>query len=243
LRIISTKNEATNRLKILVYGRPGVGKTRLATTIDEPTLVVSVEAGHLVLADKDLDMVDISVDDRGEILPKEKRFDQLYNVYKYLTCEEARRKYKWIYIDSITEIGELLIESLQARSEYSSRKMVLPMYQEYTKSIRSLIKSFRDLPYYNVVFTALLEDKPEKDGKKTPYRALLPGEKVPDQMGGFFDLYLYMTIMKGKDGKEQRVLVTEGSTTYEAKDRSTKLEKYEKPNLAEIARKIRGESK
>jgi phage nucleotide-binding protein len=242
VRIVSTKNEAVNRLKMLIYGRPGVGKTRLAATIGEPTLLISAESGHLVLADSDIDMIDLSVDENGAVVPKERRFDQLQKAYKFVaTDEKARQKYKWIYIDSISEIGESILESLSARPEFSSRKMILPMYQEYTKIIRSLIKSFRDLPYYNVVFTALLEDKDDGDAKSRPNRALIPGQKVPDQIGGFFDLYLQMAIMKDKKGDEQRVLITQGSTAFEAKDRSSKLEKYEKPNLAEIARKIRGE--
>lgn len=240
MRIISTKDEAVNRLKFLIFGKPGVGKTYLAKTISEPTLLISAEAGHLVLADSEIDMIDISVDDDGNILPKEKRFDQLQKVYKYLLTDEARNKYKWIFFDSITEVSENLIESLMAKPEFSAKKMALPMWGEYAKSMRSLIKAFRDLPYYNVVFTAISEEIPATEEGGEKHVGVMVKGKISQSIGMFFDEMFYLGVRSTQDGDE-RLLLTSSQSHIPAKDRSGKLDKYEKPNLANIASKIRGE--
>ena len=42
MRIVNTDSLGASEIKILVYGESGAGKTTLATTIDEPVLVVSL---------------------------------------------------------------------------------------------------------------------------------------------------------------------------------------------------------
>ena len=237
--IKSTKNASDGRLKLLIYGRSGVGKTRLASTIGEPTLVISAEAGHLVLRDFDLDMIDMATDDNNEMLAKEKRFDRLLEIYSYIQTEAPRKKYKWIYIDSLTEIAENLLEKLDVNPKFNNPKMMLLKWAEYTKQMNLLTKAFRDIPYYNVVFTAISDESDDKDGNPRPIKPLLKGQKVPDQIGMYFDELLYFGSKTEKE-EEKRYLLTQGTQMIFAKDRSGKLNKYEQPNLATIAEKIRG---
>lgn len=243
--IQSTKGASSDRLKFLVMGPSGVGKTHLASTIGEPTLLISAEAGHLTLNEFDIDMIDLSIDqdDQGKTvyLDEKGRYQKLLKVFNWLKTEEPRKKYKWVYFDSVTELGGIVIRMLEKDPRFSAAKMTMPRYGEYTKIMTSLILNIRDLPFYNVVFTGLVELK-EHDGVKDPASILLPGAKLPESLPAFLDGVFYYGIKR--DGKEdKRYLLTTATSEAYAKDRSGKLNKYEKPNLAEIAKKIKGEKK
>lgn len=235
--IKSTKSLHINSLKMIIYGEPGAGKTTLASTIKEPTLIISAEAGLLSLNGHDIDVVDISQDDEGSIIPKEKRIARLFEVYKFLLTAEAKRKYRWIFIDSITEIAQNLLESLH--QEFPDRKDTLVLYGENGKRMRSLIKSFRDLPHYNVVFTALSEREKDETGRY--YLGISMPGKISQAVPAFFDEVLYLHTAKDEQGNVDRVLVSKKTDNNVCKDRSSKLLPVEKPDLSIIAGKIQNQ--
>jgi phage nucleotide-binding protein len=236
LKVLSTKNIGVDRLKILVYAPPGSGKTTLAKTINEPTLVISAEAGLLVLKDADIDVVDITTDDNGQLIPKESRIKRLTEAYSYLLKPESQAKYKWVFIDSLTEIGQNLVEQLQ--KEHPDRKDALVLWGEYSKNMRSIIKALRDLPHYNVVMTALSERDKDENGVYTTGVAL--NGKISQALPGFFDEVFYYDLRKDSEGKVVRRLLTQATDTVVAKDRSGMLKQFEEPNLNQIAKKIKG---
>ena len=240
MKVTNTKGVGTDALKILVFGESGVGKTTLAGTISEPTIIISAEAGLLSIRDKKIDVIDIALDDKGEVVPQEKRIGRLGEAYKFLLTEEARKKYKWVFIDSLTEISQNLVAQLQ--QEFPERKDSLVLYGENAKRMRSLVKSFRDLPYYNVVFTALsATDKDENNQRFTGVSII---GKLADQLPAFFDEVFYLHVEKHVEtGELKRILVTEKSEKLMAKDRSGKLNKFEAPDLSVVAAKIKGDKK
>jgi len=242
LKIQSSKQYSSDKLKILVYAPPGAGKTSLAKTIpkDEPTLIISAEAGLLCLNDSDIDVLDITQDDEGRLIPKEKRIARLGEAFQFINTPEAIKKYKWIFIDSLTEISQNMMEQLYV--EFPDRASSLVMYGENSKRMRSLIKSFRDIPHYNVVMTALAEV--EKDENNMRITGVSMVGSMSGKIPAYFDEVLYLAVVENKEtGETKRTLITGASDKLVCKDRSGRLAKYEEPSLAVIASKIRGEGK
>lgn len=240
MTITNTKGIGVDTLKMLVIGEPGSGKTFLAGTINEPTIIISAEAGLLCLKDKDIDVFDITRDNKGGLIPKENRIARLGEAYKFLLSDAALKKYKWVYIDSLSEISQNLMEQLY--TEFPERKDTLPMYGENAKRMRSLIKSFRDLPGYNVVFSCLSTVDKDENGQR--YIGVSIVGSMADKIAAFFDEVFYLNALKNSEtGKIERQLITEKSEKLVAKDRSGMLDRIEPANLALIANKIRGKKK
>lgn len=243
MHITTTLNSSNDRIKGVIYGDPGAGKTTLASTFQdlEKVLFVSVEAGTAAIADKDIAMIDCTVNDKGEVLTPKARIERLKELYKYLLTKEAKEKYDIIYIDSLSEIADCVVESLQSNPDYSDPSKAYKMWGQYTKEMKHFIKLFRDLPSYHVFFTALMEfDKDESGNFKKSLS--FPG-KISHKAPQFFDEVFLLEVKKDKEGKEHRMLLTEATTIATAKDRSGALEKYEPCDLQIIIEKITNKTK
>lgn len=236
MKIGSTELIGQNELKILVYGESGSGKTSLAKTIGEPTLIISAEAGLLPLRSSKIDVIDITKDDEGNLIPKENRIKRLGEAYSYINSDEARKKYKWVLIDSLSELSQNLVEQLQV--EFPERKDSLVLYGELNKRTRSLVKTFRDLPGYNVIFTALSEVDKDESGMRVIQPTMIG--KFANQLPALMDEVFYLHVEKNEEtGDTRRVLVTQKSDRLIAKDRSGVLDKIEIADISVIAKKIR----
>lgn len=231
MKVKSTKAYSDDRLKFLVYSPPGIGKTTLAKTLQEKTLIVSAEAGLLSLKGTDIDVYDLTEDENGNAVPKEQRVARLFTLYKWLAKDEAKKKYKWLFVDSLTEIAQNLVEELLI--QFPDPKDGLKMWGEYAIKSRSLVKSFRDLNY-NVVFTALEIEEKDENGRRY-LRPDMQG-RTGKQLPAFFDEVLHLEI----DNEGKRQILTQPKENISAKDRSGALDIYEPADLWTLVTKIRG---
>lgn len=224
IKLTTTRQQAqTNGVKVLVYGQAGAGKTVLcATTPDHSkTIILSAESGLLSIGEADIDVVTIeSVDD-------------LMEAYRWLTETEQGLSYEWICLDSISEIAEVVLNKAKKDS-----KDPRAAYGDMQEKVEDAIRAFRDLPR-NVYFAAKLEAY-QDDAKVIRYRPMFPGQKLSANVPYFFDEVFLMRVDKDEHGNPLHYLQTRADTKYPAKDRSGKLDVNERPNLAAIAAKIRG---
>jgi len=239
MKITSTRASANHAIKALIYGESGIGKTYLASTLNGKTLVISAESGLLSLANFDIDVIDLSVDDTGKPVTKSMKIDRIMEVYKFLLKPESLAKYDNVFIDSLTEIGQNVSEKFKL--EFPEKKDALKLWGEYNDKMRSIIKAFRDLPKYNVVMTALV--KFDKDDTNCRNALINIQGSIGEHLPQFFDEVFFYGLSVKEDSATSRMLYTSKSDRYIAKDRSGRLKPMEDPDLSGIFLKIKKETK
>ena len=207
-------------IKILIYGRSGVGKTTLAGTTPD-VLMLSAEAGVLSLRDKSIPMIQITT------------VAELSEAYHWITTNPQAKCFKTIFLDSITEIAEQVLSN--AKLQVKDPRQA---YGELIEKMNMLVRSFRDLPGKNVVMLAKQESHLDEVSKMTMFGPAMPGSKVSQQLPYLFDEVFRLGVGKTPDGTEYRFLQTQPDLQYEAKDRSGVLDAIEPPNLSHIFNKI-----
>jgi len=225
--------ETHSRFTALVIGPAGIGKTSLLHTISpgQKVCVLSGEGGLLSVRS----LLQAGTIEGWEIHSLAD-FKQAYEMLA--TDVEMKTRYEWVFIDSLTEISDRCVETMKSR--YPSKSDSYSLWGDYADSMTALIKGFRDLSPYSVIFTCL--DQVEKDElNRRYYGPAIPGRKLKDRLTSYLDEVLYMTSTKNAEGKEERVFICHPWERYPGKDRSGKLDVFEQPDLGHIANKILGE--
>lgn len=215
-----TNDVGTARLKCLVYGEAGAGKTRLCATVPDTSraLILSAEAGLLSLRDYQIDYVSI------------RSLADLKDAYAHL---RGNTDYDWVMLDSISEIAETCLAEEKAASK-DPRKA----YGEMADRMFRLLRSFRDLDAH--VYMSAKRSRVEDNGRQM-YGPSLPGRQLEQGISYLFDEVFALHVSKDEDGKIVRTLQCHGDESFVAKDRSGALETYEAPSLKIIQNKILGD--
>jgi phage nucleotide-binding protein len=232
LKIKKTGEIATKRFVALVVGPSGIGKTSLVRTLPDPEskiLIISAESGLACLDGTDIDVIEVD---------PLKPMESLEEIYDALTTDAYKKKYNYIFVDSLTEIGQLIVSELKKDPHYGQPKNALPMWGKYGELMTTIVKGYRDLSDYSVIFTCL--DAVEKDGLEKLESFNLQGSSIKNNVKAWFDLVLFYKVYRDEEGNSIRKLVTDISESPLAKDRSGKLEAYEEADLSVIINKIKG---
>lgn len=235
--IKNTKDIHTQKVKAVVYGASGVGKTTLAKTLNqEKTFVLSAESGLLSLGDTAIDYVDLVTNDKDEPLKSPlERMQRLSEAVTYLGTDEAKKKYENVVIDSLSEIGQI-IEAYYTETITDKAKAFEKWGKIGEKQV-SIMRMFRDSPHYNVWFLCL-EDLQKDENSRRFYGPDLPGNLAKDALMPTFDLVFRLCL----EADGTRYLQTQPLPTVKAKDRSGKLKAQEPADLGLILKKISGET-
>jgi hypothetical protein len=222
--------ESTDRVNMLIIGKAGIGKTSLIRTIpeDQKVCVLSAESGLLCVRD----LVQAGKVEGFEI----GSFADFKEAYRLLNTDRAvQERYAWVFIDSLTEIAGRCAEAMKAK--YPSKSDSFSLWGEYTDLMTLLIKGFRDLKAYNVVFTCL-ETIELDEAKRRHIAPAIAGKQLQERLTSYFDEVLFMSAFNRDDGSEYRAFVTQPWERFPGKDRSGKLDLIEKPDLDHVRQKI-----
>jgi phage nucleotide-binding protein len=224
ITLTSTKDSAAiNGLKFLVHGPAGAGKTSLCATTGEPTVIISAESGLLSLRGVDIPVIEV------------KTLDQLYEAYDFVVNTEQGQSFKWVCLDSISEIAEVVLNH-----EKKVAKDPRQAYGALGEKMTDLIRAFRDLPGRNVYFSCKQERAKDEQSGAMLYYPAMPGNMLKQGVGYFFDFVFALRIEKDAEGNPARWLQTSRDYNFEAKDRSGALDMFEPPDLGAIAEKVTG---
>jgi len=220
----TTTSEATSKhgVKILTYGRAGVGKTTLCATAPNP-VIVSAESGLLSLAGHNIPVIEI------------KTVEDLIDAHNWCQRSEEAKQFETFCIDSVSEIGEVVLANAKAQAKDPRQA-----YGELIDKMTTTLKAFRDLSGKHVYMAAKMEPVKDDFTGVTRYMPAMPGTKLGPQMPYLFDEVFYLGINKDTEGQEYRFLLTQPDYQYDAKDRSGTLDPIERPDLKFIIEKILG---
>lgn len=231
----------------LVIGQSGIGKTSLLKTIagkkfnprtkkwegeysnKEKIFVLSADVSLLAVQD----MLEADLLDGCEI----REYGDFVEAYNLLADTDPPQ-YQWIFIDTLTEICDQCVESLEEK--YPAKKDSWTLYDDYAKKMGKLIKKFSYLYQYNIVFTC--QESIDKDQDNCRYASpLIAGKALLSRIRGMFDEVFYMTYASTPNPDSPIVFRTRVRPFYPAKDRSGTLKEEEEPNLLTVSKKIKGE--
>lgn len=242
----------TDKMNILIYGDPGVGKTHLAGTAqDVPDMadvhVFNIDGGIMTLASRgDIHATDIhSVNDLEQEL------------FKIANKDPKYAKTKTVVIDNITELQTLSLENITMREygnrikknkTYSIDEVYLEDYGMSGKQLARVLRGFRDLPIH-VIYIAHRKDKMRPGTNVLDESKPNLTDKLCTAVMGYMDFVWYLYTADETIGDENtgfrsethRYLLTQPMNNYAAKTRGSEFAKrigpiIRDPNMVDIMR-------
>lgn len=219
INLKNTRELKNGKLKVLVYGQAGAGKTTLIRTLPSP-VVVSAEAGLLPLSGSDIPYIEV------------KSLADVQEALAWAQSSQEAAQFESIALDSISEIGEVVLAYEMGKTN-DPRKA----YGEMQVAVTSAIKAFRDLGSLHVYFSSKLEKQQDEMGRVLYYPSM-PGNKLAQGIPYHFDEVLALRVERDDSGSIQRALMCDSDGLWLAKDRSGKLDPWEAPDLGAIITKV-----
>ena len=223
IQIINTEQAVRDDgVKVLLYGAAGTGKTTSSITAPAP-LILSAESGLLSIRSSRLPVIEV------------RSYNEVREAYDwFLRAPDARKNVRTIVVDSLSEVLEVVLQNEKAGTRDPRQA-----YGALIDKGIPLIKSFRDLPGYNVIMIAKEFKATDNFGiiKATP-RA--PGQNLGIELPYLFDLVARASIGRDQNGQPFHFFQCRADNLAEAKDRSGALEMMEPPHWEYIFSKMRG---
>lgn len=201
-------------IKCVVYGKSGVGKTRLIASAPRP-FIISAEKGLLSLRGFNIPAIQVQT------------MAQLREAYEFVLKPANRSKIGTLALDSGSEIAEVCLAE-----EKKKNKDPRKAYGEMGDMLVQAFRDFRDIEGMNVVFLAKNEQITDGATNSLLNQPSFPGKQLGQSLPYFFDEVFQLNNFTDNEGKKIFALRTSPDANNVAKDRSGKLAEWENADPA-----------
>lgn len=190
---LNTMGHANQYNKVLLYAMHGWGKTTQAKYYKEKYgdgFIISGESGLSSIRSSGIDYLPFTSWD-GDVDPATNTYSFKSIVSMVRTPEFVQRGYKWIMIDSLTELADMAMEFAEAEANKpenltkDGKVNNFAIWDAYGTRMIGACKWVRDLPMH-VVVTALAKEGEDENGAKDHW-PMVKGKQVQTQLPGIFD--------------------------------------------------------
>ena len=195
LKVISTADQASQRITLFLYGEKGAGKTRLATQFPRPLLLIDTERGSDRLAAQIAELTEIGITDFDFSYSSSWKdiTETLQEVASGRLKSTDGRPYATIVIDSLTTLYISLLTACLERDPATGifNKATNATWFRQKTSWEWLGSLIGQLPC-NVVCTAHTKDMLQTDSKGGRTNTGIERPHMDDSILYYFDLVLEM---------------------------------------------------
>lgn len=220
------KDSSAQNLSYLISGASKTGKTRLTTTTPaDQTLLINVENNLASIYGSDVMTTRVS------------EWKDFVEVKNWLKEQGSGSKLKWVFIDSITELSNIL-----TKLELSVNKDGRMAYGNMSQKIQDAVREFKALPM-NVVFLAQEGQIKDEVTGNMFFSATCSGKQLEQSLPYMFDAVL-ATRSAEAEGKTHYALQCKPDAQHNnigirmAHNSKVELLEYEEPNLLALHSKI-----
>lgn len=221
LQFTTTNMIGLNSINVLIYGRPGTGKTVMCSTAPGP-LILAAERGLLSISNKKVPVAIIN------------SLADLTEAFDWVSINGKSSGIKTVCVDSVSEITEKCLA--MERKKSNDPRLA---YGNMSMNVIELMKKFIANDSFDTVFTA--KEKTEIH-PITGVEMAAPdtdGKKVAHELPYAFDGVYHMEIGVNQQHQTVHYVRAKSSVKCDAKDRSGVLDEFEPPDLTFIFDKIR----
>jgi len=210
------------KLKVMVYGKSGTGKTTFATTFPKP-YIFDFDNGMLSQRGKD---IPYDVYGKEDWLKFESKLSEF----------EKDCPFETLVIDSVTTMEEYLLDHL-----IELTRKPRPTQLEWGQLVLDLADVFLRINKFKVNVLVVAHEEMVQDGLtgEVITRPLIYGKKLPVQLPLFFDEIYRAQTSRDDKGKSVYQILTTADTRYIAKSRLACLEPVEVPDYKVIIGKVK----
>lgn len=168
MKVIKQNDLNKSKLRVLIYGRNGAGKTYLSASMPKPVLL-DFEKGYMTLADVKRPPAVISIEDPAE-LPE---------IYTYL--RDKNKKYETVVFDTVTSLQSLVLShitgSLKSAKFSDIASPTKRDWGQLSEALKSIIHHFLALDLHTL-FLSQERDYTDEDNGVTRGPEVIPSVRT-----------------------------------------------------------------